>query len=78
LYFRETRLPAGETFATKTTLAAAMLRAADADAAAPVLAVCDGAYANTSVNPWAYLRDLFDRLPAVPAGADLSPFLPDT
>jgi len=49
LYFRETRLPAGETFATKTTLAAAMLRAADADAAAPVLAVCDGAYANTSV-----------------------------
>lgn len=29
------------------------------------------------LNAWSYLRDLFDRLPAVPAGADLSDFLPD-
>jgi hypothetical protein len=49
LYFRATQLPAGEAFATKTALAAAMLRAADADAAVPVLAVFDGAYANKSV-----------------------------
>ncbi len=29
------------------------------------------------LNAWSYLRDLFDRLPAVPTGADLSDFLPD-
>ena len=29
------------------------------------------------LNAWAYLRDLFDRLPALPAGADLSDLLPD-
>lgn len=49
LYFRATQLPAGEAFATKTALAAAMLRAADADSPAPVLAVFDGAYANATV-----------------------------
>jgi hypothetical protein len=49
LYFRESQLPAGEAFATKTALAAAMLRHADADSPAPVLAVFDGAYANKAV-----------------------------
>ena len=49
LYFRESQLPAGEAFATKTALAAAMLRQADADSPAPVLAVFDGAYANKAV-----------------------------
>jgi hypothetical protein len=49
LYCRESQLPAGEVFATKTALAAAMLRAADADSPAPVLAVFDGAYANKAV-----------------------------
>jgi hypothetical protein len=49
LYFRETQLPAGETFATKTALAAAMVRQADIDSPAPILAVFDGAYANKSV-----------------------------
>ena len=28
-------------------------------------------------NAWSYLRDLCDRLPALPAGADVSPVLPD-
>jgi len=49
LYFRETQLPTGETFATKTAHAAVMLRQADADSPAPILGVFDGAYANTSV-----------------------------
>ena len=49
LYFRATQLPAGEAFATKTALAAAMLRQADADSPAPILAVFDGAYANATV-----------------------------
>lgn len=49
LYVRGTQLPAGETFATETALAAAMVRHADADSPAPVLAVLDGAYANKSV-----------------------------
>lgn len=49
LYFRRTQLPDGETFRTKTELAVAMLRRADADAPVPVLAVFDGAYANQSV-----------------------------
>ncbi len=29
------------------------------------------------LNAWSYLRDLFDRLPTITAGADLSDFLPD-
>ncbi|MFO0847176.1 MAG: IS66 family transposase [Gemmataceae bacterium] len=44
--------------------------------AAVLLSVCASAKRH-GLNAWAYLRDLFDRLPAVPAGADLSPFLPD-
>lgn len=49
LYFRQSQLPTGETFAKKTALAVAMLRQADADSPAPILAVLDGAYANQSV-----------------------------
>jgi SRSO17 transposase len=49
LYFRQTQLPAGETFARKTELAVALLREADADSPVPVLAVFDGAYANRTV-----------------------------
>jgi len=49
LYFREAHLPAGDTFATKTALAVAMLRQADADSPAPLLAVFDGAFATQSV-----------------------------
>lgn len=44
--FRVTRLPAGEVFATETSLAPAMLRQAAADPPAP--AVFDGAYANAA------------------------------
>jgi hypothetical protein len=49
LYFRRAQLPAGQTFTTKTRLAAALLREADADSPAPILAVFDGAYANRTV-----------------------------
>lgn len=49
LYCRATQLPAGMTFARKTELAATVLRQADADSPAPVLAVFDGAYANRTV-----------------------------
>ena len=49
LYFRKTQLPDGETFTTKTALAAAMLRQADADSPVQVLGVFDGAYANKTV-----------------------------
>src|SRR5262249_31716804 len=49
LYFRRRQLPAGETFVTKTELAARLIRQADADSAVPVLAVFDGAYANATV-----------------------------
>ena len=30
-----------------------------------------------AVEPFAYLRDLLTQLPSLPAGADLSPLLPD-
>ena len=52
LYCRRSQLPAGETFQTKTALAVAMLRQADAESAAPILGVFDGAYAvDTVVQP---------------------------
>jgi transposase len=44
--------------------------------AAVLLSVCASAKRH-GVNAWSYLRDLFERLPAAPAGADLSAFLPD-
>jgi transposase len=44
--------------------------------AAVLLSVCASAKRH-GLNAWSYLRDLFDRLPAVPAGSDLSAFLPD-
>jgi hypothetical protein len=44
--------------------------------AAVLLSVCASAKRH-GLNAWSYLRDLFERLPAVPAGADLSEFLPD-
>ena len=52
LYFRKSQLPVDETFRTKTALAAEMLRQADQESAAPVLAAFDGAYAmDTVVKP---------------------------
>jgi hypothetical protein len=52
LYCRQSQLPAGETFRTKTALAVELLRQADAESAAPILAVFDGAYAvDTVVGP---------------------------
>jgi len=52
LYFRKSQLPVGETFRTKTSLAAEMFRQADEESAAPVLAAFDGAYAmDTVVKP---------------------------
>lgn len=44
--------------------------------AAVLLSVCASAKRH-GLNAWAYLRDLLDRLPARPAGADLSDLLPD-
>jgi hypothetical protein len=44
--------------------------------AAVLLSVC-GSAARHGVNPWSYLRDLFDRLPGLTPDADLTPFLPD-
>ena len=49
LYFRESQLPAGETFCKKTEWAVDMLRQADSVSLAPILAVFDGAYANETV-----------------------------
>lgn len=49
LYFRKSQLPAGESFRTKTDWAVDMLRQADAESAAPILAVFDGAYAMETV-----------------------------
>lgn len=49
LYIRRKFLPAGETFATKNEQALAMLRQADRDSAAPILAVVDGAFARASL-----------------------------
>ena len=52
LYCRETQLPAGEPFRTKTALAVELLRQADAESAAPILGVFDGAYAvDTVIRP---------------------------
>jgi hypothetical protein len=52
LYCRQSQLPAGETFRTKTALAAELLRRADAESAAPILGVFDGAYAvDTVIRP---------------------------
>lgn len=49
LYFRQNQLPVGESFRTKTAWAVDMLRQADAESAAPVLAAFDGAYAMETV-----------------------------
>jgi len=49
LYFRQSQLPVGETFRTKTASAVDMLRQADATSAAPILAAFDGAYAMGTV-----------------------------
>jgi DDE superfamily endonuclease len=49
LYCRQHQLPTGETFCTKTTLALERLRQADAESAAPLLGVFDGAYAVATV-----------------------------
>jgi DDE superfamily endonuclease len=52
LYCRQSQLPAGETFRTKTALAVELMRQADAESPAPILAVFDGAYAvETVVTP---------------------------
>jgi DDE superfamily endonuclease len=49
LYCRASQLPAGERFRTKTALAVELLRQADAESAAPLLGVFDGAYAVATV-----------------------------
>jgi DDE superfamily endonuclease len=49
LYVRQSQLPTGERFQTKPALGVEMLRQANAESAAPLLAVCDGAYAVESV-----------------------------
>jgi DDE superfamily endonuclease len=52
LYCRQSQLPPGETFRTKTALAVELWRQADAESPAPILAVFDGAYAvETVVRP---------------------------
>ena len=52
LYCRQSQLPAGETFRTKTALAVELLRQAAAESAAPILGVFDGAHAvDTVVRP---------------------------
>jgi DDE superfamily endonuclease len=49
MYCRRSQLPTGETFRTKTQLAVELLRQADAESRAPILAVMDGAYAVNTV-----------------------------
>lgn len=49
LYFRQSQLPAGETFRTKTKLAVDMLHEVDATSKTPVLVAFDGAYATETV-----------------------------
>jgi hypothetical protein len=49
LYFRKEQLPVGETFRTKTELAAKLLQQADEESTEKILAVFDGAYANETV-----------------------------
>jgi hypothetical protein len=52
LYCRQSQLPAGETFRTKTALAVELLQQADAESGAPILGVMDGAYAvDTVIRP---------------------------
>jgi len=49
LYLRKNQVPEGEVFRTKTAWAVEMLRQVDAESEAPVLGVCDGAYAMETV-----------------------------
>ncbi len=49
LYCRQSQRPGGEAFRTQTALAVALLRQADAESPAPILAVFDGAYAVDTV-----------------------------
>jgi hypothetical protein len=49
LYFRKSQLPMGEVFRTKTSSAVEMLREADGQSEAPILAAFDGAYAMETV-----------------------------
>jgi hypothetical protein len=49
LYFRQNQLPVGESFRTKTAWAVDLLRQANAESAAPILAAFDGAYAMETV-----------------------------
>jgi len=49
LYFRKSQTPVGETFATKTQHAVAMLREVDEESESPILAAFDGAYAMSTV-----------------------------
>jgi hypothetical protein len=49
LYCRQSQMPAGETFRTKTALAVELLRQADAGSAVPILGIFDGAYAVETV-----------------------------
>jgi DDE superfamily endonuclease len=49
MYCRRSQLPTGETFRTKTRLAVELLRQANAESSAPILAVMDGAYAVSTV-----------------------------
>jgi DDE superfamily endonuclease len=49
LYCRQSQLPPGETFHTKTAWAVALLRQADAESTAPILGVFDGAYGVATV-----------------------------
>jgi DDE superfamily endonuclease len=49
LYCRQSQLPSGETFHTKTVWAVDLLRQADEESSAPILGVFDGAYAGATV-----------------------------
>jgi DDE superfamily endonuclease len=49
LYCRQSQLPTGENFRTKTALAVELLRQAEAESPAPILAIFDGAYAVATV-----------------------------
>jgi hypothetical protein len=49
LYCRQKPWPPGDTCRTKTALAVELLRHADAESIAPILALCDGAYAMATV-----------------------------
>jgi hypothetical protein len=49
LYCRKNQVPAGETVQTTTAWAVELLRPAEAESSAPIVGVCDGAYAVTTV-----------------------------